>query len=77
MSWDISHNWLKTIERRLNELGSMVRGNQSFQSDRILDVVEQIDELRKQVDEIACKQDKMATWIKANVPRKQEPTNKH
>lgn len=54
------------IERRLNELGSMVKGNQDFQADRISDVIEQIDELRAELKRVADRQDKIAEFIKAN-----------
>ena len=71
MEYDTTHDWggthqhLKQIERRLNDIGSKVKGNQDFQSDRILDVVEQVDELRKQIQAIGERQDKMAAWLKA------------
>ena len=63
--WGGTHQHLKQDERRLNDIGSRVKGNQDFQSDRILDVVEQIDELRKQLQAMGERQDKMAAWLKA------------
>ena len=33
---------------------------------------EQIDELRQELKRVADKQDKMGTWIKANIPKKEE-----
>lgn len=47
--WDANQRWRQQIERRLNEIGSMVKGNQKFQADRLADVIEQIDELRKEL----------------------------
>jgi TorA maturation chaperone TorD len=43
---------LQQIERRLNELGSAVKGNQAFQADRIADVLELIAELRAELGEV-------------------------
>ena len=57
---------LAQIERRLNEIGSMTKGNQAFQSDRISDVLDQIDELRKQVERLAETQRVMGDWVKEN-----------
>ncbi len=62
--WDGTRNWRRLIERRLNEIGSRVHGNQSFQSDRVSDLVEQIDELRHQLKEIKERQDKIADYVK-------------
>ena len=60
------------IERRLNQLGSMVNGNQDFQADRIADVIEQIDEVRNEVKELTERFDVMAKWIKANLKKKDD-----
>jgi|TARA_R110000765_G_scaffold391309_1_gene484117 ubiquinone biosynthesis protein UbiJ len=60
------------IERRLNQLGSMVKGNQDFQADRIADVIEQIDEVRNEVKELTERFDVMAKWIKANLKKKDD-----
>ena len=65
--WDNERLHLKQIERRLGELGSIVKGQQSFHADRLSDLVEQIEELRKELSRVAERQDKMAEWIKANV----------
>ena len=70
MEYDTTHDWggthqhLKQIERRLNDIGSRVKGNQDFQSDRILDVVEQIDELRKELKTTNERLDKWAALMK-------------
>ena len=40
------------IERRLHEIGSIVKGNQQFCSDRISDVLDQVDELRGEIKEL-------------------------
>ena len=69
MEWDSNAAWKRQIERTLNRLGSMVTGNQKFQADRIADVVEQIDELRQELKRVAERQDAMADWIKANIPK--------
>jgi len=70
--WNTFHNWRKIIERRLNKLGSMVEGNQNFQSDRILDVTEQIEEVRKEVRELTKRMDEAAKYIKARLPKNGE-----
>ena len=64
--WESFESWRRQLERRLNELGSQVRGNQSFQADRISDVVEQIAELRRELAAIRGRQEKIADWLKAN-----------
>lgn len=51
------------IERRLNELGSLTKGNQNFQADRLSDVLDQIDELRKEVTSIGERVDRMAAFL--------------
>ena len=71
MDWDSNANWKRQIERVLNRLGSMVTGNQRFQADRIADVIEQIDELRQELKRVADRQDKIAEFIRANIPKKE------
>ena len=68
MDWDSNAAWKRQIERTLNRLGSMVTGNQKFQADRIADVIEQIDELRQELKRVADRQDKIAEFIRANIP---------
>jgi len=60
------------IERRLNQLGSMVKGNQDFQADRIADVIEQIDEVRNEVKGLTERFDVMAKWIKSKLGKESE-----
>lgn len=67
MEWDTDATWRKQMERRLNEIGSMTKGNQAFQADRVSDLVEQIAELRTELQRVAERQDKIAEFIKANV----------
>lgn len=67
--WRNHEMWRKILERRLNELGSMVKGNQSFQADRIADIMEQIESLGKQIEAIRERQDKIADYVRANVPK--------
>ena len=69
MEWDSNAAWKRQIERTLNRLGSMVTGNQKFQADRIADVIEQIDELRQELKRVADRQDKIAEFIRANIPK--------
>jgi cytochrome c556 len=68
--WDTYQAWRKQIERRLFELGALVKGNLPIQADRVNDCVEQIDELRQELKAVSERIEKMATWIKANVPKK-------
>lgn len=73
--WDNTRRWREILERRLNQIGSLVQGNQNFQADRIVDVVEQIEEVRQEVREavarIDARMDKMKEWIIENVPKKE------
>jgi len=62
--WQSSTLWRKQVERRLFELGSLIKGNLPVQADRISDVVEQIDELRHELQEVKERQDKIANWLK-------------
>ncbi len=62
--------WREQIERRLNQIGSQVQGNQSFQADRIVDLVEQIEELRKDLAAVKERQDKIAEYVRANMPKR-------
>ncbi len=43
---------LQQIERHLNRLGSQVEGDQKFQADRIVDVLELIQELRDELTQV-------------------------
>ena len=80
MDWDTQQRWRAQVERQLNKVSSLVRGNQAASADRIADVIEQIDELRQQVAKIdemeaelkavKARLDKMAKWIQDNVPAK-------
>ena len=44
--------WMKQLERHVYEYGSLVKGNQKVQADRIADVVEQIHDLSTKVDKL-------------------------
>jgi len=68
--WRSHERWRAILERRLNEIGSMVKGNQSFQADRISDLLEQIDEIRKELAAVKDRQDKIALYVKENVPKR-------
>lgn len=66
MNIELESMRLKQIERRLMEIGSQAKGNQQFTADRISDVVEQIDELRKRLDELdglAARVDRIADYL--------------
>ena len=49
MEWDSNKQWRKQVERRVYELASLVKGNMPAQADRISDLADQIDELRKEL----------------------------
>lgn len=68
--WDCHERRMHQIERRLNEIGSLVKGNQAFQADRIADVMELIEELRTELHAVKTRQDKIADYVRANVPKK-------
>ena len=51
------------VERRLNEIGSQVKGNQDFQADRIADVLEQIAEVAKSVDKLSARVTHLALYL--------------
>jgi len=58
--------WSRQIERRLYELGALIKGNLPVQAERIADVVEQINDLRNELKSVAERQEKMARWLKQN-----------
>lgn len=60
--WSSDRLWKLQIEKRLNEIGSAALGNRAFQAERIRDLVEQIDELRKEMQRLSDRQDKIAEW---------------
>ena len=66
MNIELESMRLKQIERRLFEIGSQAKGNQDFAADRIADVIEQVSELRKRLDELeglAARVDRMAEFL--------------
>lgn len=65
--WDCPERRMHQIERRLNEIGSLVKGNQAFQAERIADVMELIEELRTELRKIQARQDKMAEYVKKHI----------
>lgn len=68
--WEqFTHDWRKLVEKRLDELGSMVHGQQAFMAKRILDTVEQIDELRQEVRQLSERLDKARQYIKTHLPK--------
>jgi hypothetical protein len=70
MDFDTKSLWCQQIERRLFTLSAMVQGNLPAQADRIADVVEQIDELRKEIKTLRDRIDKASEYVKANIPKK-------
>ena len=70
MEFDPETLWRKHIDRQLYELGALVRGQVPTVSARIADCVEQIDELRKELQVVRERLDKASEYIKANVPKK-------
>lgn len=54
---------LSQIERRLNEIGAAVKGQRDFHSDRISDVLDQVDELRKELAETVQRVERMAAFL--------------
>lgn len=59
----VLQNCNQRFERRLNEIGSLVKGNQDFQADRISDVLDQIDELRATVEEQGERIERIAKFL--------------
>ncbi len=64
--WDTYQSWRQHIERRLFELGALIKGNLPIQADRVADCVEQIDELRQEIKAIRERMDKMSEWAKSH-----------
>ena len=70
MDFDPEQLWRKHIDRQLYELGALVRGQVPTVSARIGDVVEQIDSVRKDLEAVSAKLDKVATYVLANVVKR-------
>lgn len=70
MDWDSKSLWCQQIERRLFELGALVKGNLPVQADRIADVVEITEELRKEIADLRQRVDNMKEYVLANIPKK-------
>jgi len=62
--WQTVEMWRKQIERRVFELSALVKGNAPAQSDRILEVVEQVEALRKELKTTNERLDKWAALMK-------------
>lgn len=76
--WHSHERWRAILERRLNQIGSEVAGNRKAQADRVADVVEQIEsarndleQLRKEFEEVRDRQAKIADWLKKNATKRE------
>ena len=58
VDWDTAQRWRAGIERLINRWGAMVEGQQASQAERTVDLVEQIEELRKKVADLEVTIDK-------------------
>jgi len=72
MNDDIQRHWREILERRLNQIGSQIEGSQKFAASRISDVIEMIETLRKEFETVRDRQDKIADYVKANVPKREK-----
>jgi hypothetical protein len=72
LKWNTNALWRKQIERRVQEIGAMTKGNVLIQADRTSDLVEQIDELRQELKRIAERQDKIADYVKQHVKKESD-----
>ena len=73
MDFDPEQLWRKHIDRQLYELGALVRGQVPTVSERIFQVVEQVDELRKELEKTNAKLTKVADYVRANVKKNGGP----
>lgn len=69
--WDIQRHWREILERRLNQIGSQIEGSQKFSASRLSDVIEMIEALRKEFEAVRDRQEKIATYVKANIPKRE------
>ena len=67
--WDTIYVWRQQIERRLAETATSVKGMRDYQSNRIVELVEEIEQLRKDLAAVKDRQDKIAAWIKQHFPK--------
>ena len=70
--WDTIYVWRQQIERRLAETATSVKGMRDYQSNRIVELVEEIEQLRKELkktqERVKERQDAMAKWLKEHFP---------
>ncbi len=71
--YDSKSLWCQQIERRLYELSSLIKGQIPTQADRVSDLVEQIDQIRKDLEAIGTKVERMAECLRPIV--KEHKTN--
>jgi hypothetical protein len=69
--WQCRQRWRQQVERRLNEAMALAKGIGPAHADRISDVIEMVEELRRDLDAEKEKREAMGKWIKENVVRKE------
>jgi septation ring formation regulator EzrA len=74
--WETKPLWCAHVERQLYELGALVRGQVPTVSARLADVVEQLEELRKELEAVRTKQEKMADCLRPLVKEHAKPNGK-
>lgn len=72
--WETPEMWRKYVERQLYELGTLVKGQIPVQADRVADLVEQIDAVRKDLNSLTERHEKMAAWLRTHLPPKNGAT---
>jgi len=70
--WRTHQGWRRAVERRLNEAMALAKGVGPAHADRISDVIDMIEELRKEVEALRCRMDKASAYIQERLPRKPE-----
>lgn len=60
---EVESRRLAHIERRLGEIGAAAKGQREFHADRLSDVLDQIDALRKELTELAERVQRMADFL--------------
>ena len=67
--WDNNHIWRKYVERRVDRMGCETKGTREYMSERILEVVEQVDELRTELKELSDTVKKIGDFVKKHYSR--------
>ena len=63
MDWDTQSRWRRYIEQKLNRLAAEVGGGAGAEAERITAIMDEIDELRKDLTDVSERVKRMAEFL--------------